>query len=86
MAKITISIPDDIAEKANNAVAAGLAGSVSAYFTQLAQREPDWAAAAEIVAELATEAGVTDADRAEAAAAFTAAENAAAADALGGAA
>ncbi|MFF0532045.1 hypothetical protein ACFYT3_27135 [Nocardia amikacinitolerans] len=74
-------VPDDIVEKANHAVAAGLAGSVSAYFTQLAQREPDWAAAAEIIAELAAEAGVADADRAEAAAAFTAAENAAA---LGG--
>ncbi|MCP2293014.1 hypothetical protein [Nocardia amikacinitolerans] len=73
-------VPDDIVEKANHAVAAGLAGSVSAYFTQLAQREPDWAAA-EIIAELAAEAGVADADRAEAAAAFTAAENAAA---LGG--
>lgn len=85
MAKITISIPDEIADKANHAVAAGLAGSVSAYFTQLAQREPDWAAAAEIIAELAAESGVTEADRAEAAAAFESAENAAA-DGLSGAA
>jgi hypothetical protein len=45
MAKITISIPDDIAEKANRAVAAGLAPSVSVWFATLAQREPDWAAA-----------------------------------------
>ncbi|MEU2257426.1 hypothetical protein ABZ540_30065 [Nocardia xishanensis] len=58
MAKITITVPDDIVDKANRAVAA------------------------EIIAELAAEAGGTDPDRAEAAAAFTAAANAAATDLL----
>lgn len=88
MAKITISIPDDIAEKANHAVAAGLAPSVSAYFTTLAQREPDWAAAAEIIAELAAavdEGALAEAE-AEFAEAYAAAERAAVTEALGGAA
>jgi len=86
MAKITISVPDDVAEKANHAVAAGLAPSVSGWFTTLAQREPDWAAAREIIAELAAEAGVTDADRHDADAALDAAERAAAIESFGGAA
>lgn len=63
MKKITISIPDEIADKAARAVASGNASSVSARFSDLARREPDWAAAAEILTELAAEAGVTDADR-----------------------
>lgn len=84
MAKITISIPDDVHVKASHAVEAGLASSVSAWFTELARREPDWATAAEIIADLASEAGVTEADRAEAAAAFAEAERAAT-DGLGGA-
>lgn len=83
MARITISIPDDLAAKADRAVEAGLAPSVSSWFAALARREPDWAAAETVLAELATEAGVTDADREEAAAALDAA---AAADHLGGAA
>ncbi|MEV6771075.1 hypothetical protein AB0N05_20895 [Nocardia sp. NPDC051030] len=86
MAKITISVPDEIADKANRAVKAGLASSVSAYFTDLAKREPDWAAAAEIMAELSAEAGVTEVDLAEADAVLDAAEKAAAAEHLGGAA
>ncbi|MEC3952489.1 hypothetical protein VMT65_05530 [Nocardia sp. CDC153] len=86
MAKITISIPDEIAEKANRAVAAGLAGSVSAYFAALAQREPDWAAAEQILAELSAQAGVSEADLADADAALDAAERAVAEDSCGGAA
>ncbi|AYF77389.1 hypothetical protein D7D52_30235 [Nocardia yunnanensis] len=86
MAKITISIPDEIAEKANRAVRAGLSGSVSAYFTALAQREPDWAVAEEILAELSAQAGVTESDLADADAALDAAERAAADGSLGGAA
>ncbi|MEC3916368.1 hypothetical protein [Nocardia sp. CDC160] len=86
MAKITISIPDEIAEKANRAVAAGLAGSVSSYFAALAQREPDWAAAEQILAELSAQAGVTETDLADADAALDAAERAVAEDSYGGAA
>ncbi|NKY55830.1 hypothetical protein [Nocardia flavorosea] len=70
MKKITISIPDEIAEKAARAVDSGDASSVSAWFADLARREPDWAAAAEIFAELAVEAGVTGADREWAAGVF----------------
>ena len=84
MSKITISIPDDIADKANQAVQAGLATSVSAWFTDLARREPDWVAAAAILAALTDEAGVTEADMSEAAAALDAAEAAATERSLGG--
>ncbi|GAA5057283.1 hypothetical protein [Nocardia callitridis] len=59
---------------------------MSAWFATLAQREPDWATAREIIAELASEAGVTDADRHDADAALDAAERAAADESLGGAA
>lgn len=64
MKRITISVPDDVAEKAASAVAHGDAPSVSAWFSQIARREPDWAAAKAVMAELAAEAGVTDDDRA----------------------
>ncbi|WP_067833538.1 hypothetical protein [Nocardia lijiangensis] len=64
MKRITISIPDDVAAKADNAVARGDASSVSAWFSEIARREPDWTAAQEAADELAAEAGVTDADMA----------------------
>lgn len=70
MKRITISVPDDVAEKAANAVANGDAPSVSAWFSRLARREPDWVAAKAVMAELAAEAGVTDDDRAWARAAL----------------
>lgn len=62
MKKITISIPDEIADKADRAVNAGQAASVSAYFTTLARREPDWAAAGQLMGRLGVEAGVTQED------------------------
>ncbi|MFI6361164.1 hypothetical protein ACIBG0_00295 [Nocardia sp. NPDC050630] len=62
MKRITISIPDDVAAKAEAAVSHGEASSVSAWFSDIARREPDWATAREIADELAREAGVTDED------------------------
>jgi len=69
MKRITISVPDDVAEKAQRAVDAGDVPTVSGYFTRLAKREPDWAAARAIVDEMIEEAGgISDEDRAWAAA------------------
>jgi len=63
MQRITISVPDEVAAKAHRAVAAGDASNVSAYFTGLAEREPDWATARAIVAEMVAEiGGVTEDD------------------------
>lgn len=63
MTRITISVPDEVAAKAQRAVDAGDAANVSAYFSQLAQREPDWASARAIVAEMiAVAGGVSDED------------------------
>lgn len=42
MKRVTISVPDEVAAKAQRAVDAGDADSVSGYFTQLAEAEPDW--------------------------------------------
>lgn len=55
--RITISVPEQIAAKAQRAVDAGEADSVSGYFSGLAQREPDWAAARAAVDEMIEEAG-----------------------------
>lgn len=85
MKKITISIPDEIADKAARAVESGNASSVSAWFADLARREPDWGTAAEILTELAAAAGVADADRDWAAGVFDEID-AERTDALGGAA
>lgn len=52
MKRVTISIPDEIAEKASRAVQQNRAESVSAYFVALAEREPDWALAEEAAHEL----------------------------------
>jgi len=57
MKRITISVPDDVVAKAQRAVAAGEADNMSAYFSRLAQREPDWVSARAIVAEMVAEAG-----------------------------
>ncbi len=40
--RITISVPEEVAAKATRAAEAGEVESVSAYFAQLAAREPDW--------------------------------------------
>ncbi|MDR2215346.1 MAG: hypothetical protein LBE59_05840 [Nevskiaceae bacterium] len=57
MKRITISIPDEVADKAQRAVNLGDAATVSAYFSRLAEREPDWASARAIVAEMAASIG-----------------------------
>lgn len=57
MTRITISVADDVAAKAQRAVAAGQADSVSGYFAALAEREPDWAAAGEALDAMIGEAG-----------------------------
>lgn len=55
--RITISVPDHIAAKAQRAVDGGDADSVSAYFSALAEREPDWASARAAVDQMIAEAG-----------------------------
>ncbi len=55
--RITISVPEQIAAKAQRAVEAGQAESVSGYFTGLAEREPDWAEARAALDEMIEEAG-----------------------------
>ncbi|MFR9751605.1 hypothetical protein ACL02S_11265 [Nocardia sp. 004] len=62
MKRITISIPDDVAAKAEFAVEHGEATSVSAWFSDIARREPDWVTAREIADQLAVAAGVGDAE------------------------
>ncbi|MGC3955731.1 MAG: hypothetical protein QM804_16020 [Propionicimonas sp.] len=65
MKRLTISVPDEVADKAQRAVAAGLSDSVSGYFAALAENEPDWVLFREVVAELVAEAGgLSDQDRA----------------------
>lgn len=55
--RITISVPASVADKAARAVASGGVESVSAYFAQLAAREPDWVEAEAAVEEMIAEAG-----------------------------
>lgn len=55
--RITISVPEQIAAKAQRAVEAGKAESVSGYFTDLAEREPDWAEARAALDDMIGEAG-----------------------------
>jgi hypothetical protein len=57
MKRITISVPEEIAAKAQRAAEAGQAESVSAYFAELAAAEPDWVEAQGIVDELIDEIG-----------------------------
>ena len=57
MKRLTISVSDGIAEKARRAVESGNAESVSAYFGELAEREPDWVAAREAVDEMIADIG-----------------------------
>lgn len=52
--RITISVPEQIAVKAQRAVESGHADSMSGYFTALAEREPDWAEAAQPAASPST--------------------------------
>src|SRR5215207_4405064 len=55
--RITISVPEQVAAKAQRAVDAGQADSVSGYFAGLAEREPDWADARAVLDEMIAEAG-----------------------------
>ena len=55
--RITISVPEHVAAKAQRAVDAGEADSVSGYFCALAEREPDWAEARAAIDEMIEEAG-----------------------------
>ena len=57
MKRITISVPEDVAAKAQRAADAGQVESVSAYFAGLAAREPDWVEAQAVLDELIAEAG-----------------------------
>ncbi|MEV0299031.1 hypothetical protein [Nocardia sp. NPDC050710] len=89
MKRITISIPDDVAEAAERAVAAGWFASTSAFFSATARKGMAWAESRATLDEMlaAAEAAgtITDEDRA-AAAEFAADVTRAAADRLGGAA
>ncbi|MGH4026606.1 MAG: hypothetical protein ACRDRV_18685 [Pseudonocardiaceae bacterium] len=57
IARITISVPEQVAAKAQRAVESGQADSVSGYFAGLAEREPDWAQARAALDEMIAEAG-----------------------------
>jgi predicted Zn-dependent protease len=57
MKRLTISVPDAVALKAQRAVSAGMSESVSGYFAALAENEPDWVLFREVVADLLAEAG-----------------------------
>lgn len=57
MTRITISVPEQVAAKAQRAVESGNADSVSGYFADLAEREPDWAEARVVLDEMIADAG-----------------------------
>lgn len=62
--RITISVPEQVAVKAQRAVESGQADSVSGYFSGLAEREPDWAEARAVLDEMIAEAGgISEVDR-----------------------
>ncbi|MGH8909394.1 MAG: hypothetical protein ACRD0K_23590 [Egibacteraceae bacterium] len=64
MSRVTISVPEQVAAKAQRAVEAGHADSISGYFAGLAEREPDWAEARQALDEMIAEAGgISAADR-----------------------
>lgn len=55
--RVTISVPEEIVAKAQRAVDSGQVESVSAYFTELAVRAPDWVEVREALDELKAEVG-----------------------------
>jgi hypothetical protein len=55
--RITISVPEEVAAKAQRAALSGEVESISAYFAGLAAREPDWVEAQSVVDAMVTEAG-----------------------------
>ncbi|MBL9039398.1 MAG: hypothetical protein JNG84_12845 [Archangium sp.] len=54
--RITISVPAAVAAKAERAAKKGAVGSVSEYFANLAEREPDWVEARAVLDGLIAEA------------------------------
>ncbi|MCY9785588.1 hypothetical protein KIK06_17010 [Nocardiopsis sp. EMB25] len=60
--RVTISVPEEIVAKAQRAVDSGQAGSVSAYFTELAENAPDWVAIRATLDELKAEVGEVSAE------------------------
>jgi hypothetical protein len=60
--RITISVPEGIAAKAQRAAEAGVVESVSAYFAELAAREPDWVEARAVLDEMLAEVGDLSSD------------------------
>lgn len=62
--RVTISVPAEVAAKAQRAVDAGYSESVSAYFVHLAEQEPDWVTGRAAVDVMIEEAGgLTEEDR-----------------------
>ena len=57
MRRLTISVSEEVAAKAQRAVDHGGAPSVSAYFAALAEQEPDWVEYRAAVDEMIAEAG-----------------------------
>jgi hypothetical protein len=55
--RITISVPEEVAAKAQRAAQAGEVESISAYFAGLAAREPDWVEARRVLDAMVGEAG-----------------------------
>jgi len=63
--RLTIRVSDELAARAQRAVDAGDAVSVSGYFATLAENEPDWVACRAAVDEMIAEAGgIGEGDRA----------------------
>ncbi|HIY39891.1 MAG TPA: hypothetical protein H9836_02035 [Candidatus Nocardiopsis merdipullorum] len=60
--RVTISVPEEIVAKAQRAVESGQAGSVSAYFTELAEKAPDWAAVREALDEMKSQVGTVSSE------------------------
>jgi len=64
MKRITISVPDDVFEKARRAVDAGEAANISAFFSGAARQHTNWASARRVVNEMVMEAGgLSEADK-----------------------
>ena len=57
MKRLTISVSDEVADKAQRAADAGDAASVSRYFASLAENEPDWVECRAAVDEMIAESG-----------------------------
>ncbi|MBL7490308.1 hypothetical protein I6A60_02525 [Frankia sp. AgB1.9] len=58
--RVTIRVPEELLAKAHRAMEEGRAASVSAYFVKLAELEPDWRDAREVVDEMIAAIGGID--------------------------